>query len=274
MDQGGPDPQTPQTQESRPKKTRNRLPVSCEPCRIRRAKCDRERPHCGACSKRGEMEKCVYQVKGAKHGAKSEDGGARIPVAETEDRLRHLESMITQVIQSGRANSMNPGYQQAGPNGYGMQPTPMTTGGDPAEASPDPGQLSAIMADLQELRSIITGDHNVGATDDMYDERTVLLGASTTPSLEFILHQYLPDRQEVESYLAAYFRATFVPIPVIHSGSFQRQLQEFWRTKHHADPIWTGLLFAILAIAAHITSVLTGDSGSSTMPQSGRIHST
>ncbi len=256
-DQGGQDPQI---QEPRPKKTRNRLPVSCEPCRIRRAKCDRERPYCGACLKRGEMEKCVYQTRGPKHGTKSEDGGARIPVAETEDRLRHLENMITQVVQSGRVGALHPGYQVAASNGYPMQPSPITPSGDPMDSSPDPVQLSTIVADLQELRSLITGDNASGLNADIYEESAVLLGASTTPSLEFILHQYLPERQEVEAYLAKYFRAPFIAIPVIHSGAFRQQLELFWESKHHADPIWTGLLFALLSLSAHIASVSTSDS--------------
>ena len=257
MDQGDLDTQL---QETKIKKTRNRLPVSCEPCRIRRAKCDRERPHCGACSKRGEMEKCVYQSKGPKGSAKTDDGGPRFAVAETEDRLRHLESMISQVMQNGRGNSLNAGYQAAASNGYGMQPSPVAGPGDVVDTSLDPGQLSAIMADLQELRQIITGDGNA-EMNDIYDENTVLLGASTTPSLEFILHQYLPERQEVEAYLATYFRAPFLPIPVIHSGSFQRELQDFWQTRPNTDPIWAGLLFAILSLAAHMTSASTGDGG-------------
>ena len=248
-----------QMQETRPKKTRNRLPVSCEPCRIRRAKCDRERPYCGACSKRGEMEKCLYQTKGPKHGAKPEDGGARIPVAETEDRLRHLENMITQVVQSGRVEALNPGYQAAPPNGYPMQPSPMAPAGDSMDGSPDPVQLSTIVADLQELRSLITGDNMSGAPADIYEESTVLLGASTTPSLEFILHQYLPERHEVESYLAKYFRSPYIAIPVIHSITFQRELELFWEARHNADPIWTGLLFTLLSLSAHITSFAASD---------------
>ena len=255
-DQSGQDTQM---QDSKPKKTRNRLPVSCEPCRIRRAKCDRERPYCGACSKRGEMEKCVYQTKGPKHGAKSEDGGTRIPVAETEDRLRHLESLISQVIQTGRGNSLGAGYQAVASNGYPMQPSPITPAGDPMDSSPDPVQLSTIVADLQELRSIITGDSKSGPNADIYDESAVLLGASTTPSLEFILHQYLPERPEVEAYLARYFRAPFIAIPVIHSGAFQQELEDFWSSKPNADPIWVGLLFALLALSAHITSVTNSD---------------
>ena len=260
-DQSGQDPQI---QEPRHKKTRNRLPVSCDPCRIRRAKCDRERPFCGACSKRGEMEKCVYKTKGPKHGDRSDDGGGRIAVADTEDRLRNLETMITQVMQSGRSNPLNAGYQAAAPNGYPMQPSAMTSAGDPADNSNDAIQLSSIMADLQDLRSIITGDNPSGATGDIYEESTVLLGASSTPSLDFILHQCLPERSEVESMLSRYFRASFIHIPVIHSGEFQQQLREFWNSKPDADPIWVGLLFAILALSAYISAASTDDGGNLT----------
>lgn len=244
--QGGQDSQP---QEARPKKTRNRLPVSCEPCRIRRAKCDRERPYCSACSKRGEMEKCVYQTKGPKHGAKSEDGSGRIPVVETEDRLRHLETLITQVLQAGTNWS-------APPNGYAMQPTSLNSAQPPDNSDPSP--LSVIVADLQELRSLITGDGSAGPTD-AYEEPSTLFGAAATPSLEFILHQCLPDRPEVEAYLATYFRAPFIVIPVIHPVSFQRQLQEFWHSRPNVDPIWVGLLFAVLSLAAYVASIATGN---------------
>ncbi|ODV90246.1 hypothetical protein CANCADRAFT_25585, partial [Tortispora caseinolytica NRRL Y-17796] len=49
-------------EESYPKR-RNRIPVSCAPCRLRKLKCDRSRPNCGSCMRRGIIDLCIYEEK-------------------------------------------------------------------------------------------------------------------------------------------------------------------------------------------------------------------
>ncbi|TID29641.1 hypothetical protein CANINC_001760 [Pichia inconspicua] len=39
---------------------RNRIPLSCEFCRKRKAKCDRQRPYCGTCARNDKKTECVY----------------------------------------------------------------------------------------------------------------------------------------------------------------------------------------------------------------------
>lgn len=44
----------------RPKVKRNRIPLSCEFCRKRKAKCDRQRPYCSTCARIGKKDECIY----------------------------------------------------------------------------------------------------------------------------------------------------------------------------------------------------------------------
>ncbi|TID31406.1 hypothetical protein CANINC_000001 [Pichia inconspicua] len=39
---------------------RNRIPLSCEFCRRRKAKCDRQRPYCGTCARNDKKTECIY----------------------------------------------------------------------------------------------------------------------------------------------------------------------------------------------------------------------
>ncbi|KAH3661660.1 hypothetical protein OGAPHI_006510 [Ogataea philodendri] len=45
--------------DSKIKKSRNRVPISCEPCRKKKLKCDRSKP-CSSCLKNGTQESCKY----------------------------------------------------------------------------------------------------------------------------------------------------------------------------------------------------------------------
>lgn len=44
--------------------TRQRLPISCEPCRVRKIRCPRDGPACGTCVRRRvPLEQCVYSTR-------------------------------------------------------------------------------------------------------------------------------------------------------------------------------------------------------------------
>jgi hypothetical protein len=187
------------------------------------------------------MEKCMYQARGPKHGAKNDEPASRLAVHDTEDRLRGLEEKVQEFINMSRPQSAS-----VPANGYDMQ------------APSDLGQYQALVGHLQELRSIITGNDGEPLAEEEEDTK-YLLGSTHGPSLRFILHQYLPDRSEVEAYLGIYFRAPFLVVPILHGPTFQKELNNFWLNKPEVDPTWVGLLFAVLTIAVHINNADAGN---------------
>ena len=100
---------------------RNREPVSCLTCRMRksvsgevnvllvahclcRLKCDRQVP-CTSCSMRGNAASCNYS-NGAPHGRGTGSGGSR--ATEAQLRLQKLEEIVTSLMQTSKD-----GYQSS-----------------------------------------------------------------------------------------------------------------------------------------------------------------
>ncbi len=82
------------------KRTRRRVPVSCNLCHARKLKCNRQKP-CSSCEIRGEASKCVYAPKVSR---------AEPPIPhrrrlvhkdeELQQRLDNLERMIVEAANS------------------------------------------------------------------------------------------------------------------------------------------------------------------------------
>ena len=66
---------------------RNRAVVSCQQCRNRKSKCDREHP-CGTC--KGHGTSCTYAKQNPKSSSKS----------SPQERLSHLENLLLEMMQS------------------------------------------------------------------------------------------------------------------------------------------------------------------------------
>lgn len=94
---------------------RNRLPVSCLPCRTRkyllavpgyldttdatvyRLKCDKGHP-CDSCTKRGDESSCSYRNDPTAARSKTLANGN---TSRAQERLHHLEGLVMQLLQSG-----------------------------------------------------------------------------------------------------------------------------------------------------------------------------
>ena len=73
---------------------RNRVPLSCAPCRHRKLKCDRSHP-CGNCEKRGDGA-CSY----AAPNRKKSQSAATTP-DDMQDRINRLEGLVLSLMTNG-----------------------------------------------------------------------------------------------------------------------------------------------------------------------------
>lgn len=78
---------------------RNRPPVSCSACRIRKLKCDRRAP-CSACSKRGPTNAASCNYFGSDRKDRSRHDRAMDSKIEAHIRLQKLEEMVTGILQT------------------------------------------------------------------------------------------------------------------------------------------------------------------------------
>jgi hypothetical protein len=80
---------TPMHSNKQPSQKRNRIQLSCTNCRHSKLKCDRNHP-CSQCNKRGKASICTFPVAAAR----------RKPVVSMHNRLKHLESLVKDVMTS------------------------------------------------------------------------------------------------------------------------------------------------------------------------------
>ncbi|KAH8732689.1 fungal-specific transcription factor domain-containing protein [Phaeosphaeriaceae sp. PMI808] len=89
---------------------RNRVPLSCGPCRHRKLKCNRGHP-CDNCTKRGDMGSCTYAAPGNRKKSAASAGAATSP-DDMQNRIDRLEGLVLSLMTNG-AQSAGPAAAQA-----------------------------------------------------------------------------------------------------------------------------------------------------------------
>ncbi len=75
---------------------RNRTQLSCTNCRQAKLKCDRQKPHCSQCEKKGRVSLCSFPPPPAR----------KKPTVSMQNRLKHLESLVKDVMSAGQSPPM------------------------------------------------------------------------------------------------------------------------------------------------------------------------
>jgi hypothetical protein len=239
-----------------PKVTRNRQPVSCAACRRSKLKCDRQKP-CEACIRRGYRDQCFYEGAMVVPRKKRRTAGSHI----AQERLKNLETLVLQVSQPSvpseatPASSVGSAGQPARHESHTPSEDHITVQG---KASTYAGSThwSAILGHIQELKTAIVSEDGSedGQTDqtDPFDPDTLSLFSAPKPASMDKILEALPSRPQVDQYLSTYYKTSYLVLPILHRGRFQREYESFWRDPLHAPPLWTSILFSILTIASAV----------------------
>ncbi|KIX01600.1 uncharacterized protein Z518_09326 [Rhinocladiella mackenziei CBS 650.93] len=79
---------------------RNRIPLSCAPCRHRKLKCNRQSP-CDNCTKRGDSGSCAYAAPAVrKKGSQSQNTSNTTP-DDMQNRIDRLEGLVLSLMTNG-----------------------------------------------------------------------------------------------------------------------------------------------------------------------------
>ncbi|KAI0390694.1 hypothetical protein F5Y17DRAFT_48618 [Xylariaceae sp. FL0594] len=79
---------------------RNRVPLSCLPCRTRKLKCNRGAPSCDNCVKRGDTQSCVYATPSSRR--KTQNNAAANPTPDDmQNRIDRLEGLVLSLMHGG-----------------------------------------------------------------------------------------------------------------------------------------------------------------------------
>ena len=249
------------TSEQRRTITRNRELLACTECRRRKLKCDRHKP-CNTCFKRGEGGSCTYERFAS---GKENERERRI---QAEARLQRLERLVVQQCTQNEKASLRYGgaISHSAADVHGNREVSGVELGASTHNEPifnGSTHWSAMLEDIEELRSAILPSEATNIDDDAPEPQYIsgaglILGSTIALPLQQTLDQYLPPRQEADRLIAAYFRNTGVAAPFIHSSSFRRDYQQFWREPLEAPVLWTSMLFSIFHVTKNILIVGSG----------------
>ncbi|KIW59633.1 hypothetical protein PV05_04070 [Exophiala xenobiotica] len=267
---------------------RNRQPLSCAPCRLKKLRCDRGHP-CETCIKKGDTASCTYgksPLMTSRSEALNNDAASTSNRGKAQERLRHLEELVMRMVDSDTTGNGIDAPQSADDKDD-MTAVPGNTNTDANASIAREGQMqhgsiesryagsthwSAILQNIQELKSALISPGSAGepstnldpSLDDTLEadasERETFFGSSSSLSLSQILASSLPPREQVDRRLSTYFNARYMVIPFIHTWQFQRQYEIFWNQPLETPPLWISILFSICCLSA----TLSDASGSET----------
>ncbi|WXC50431.1 hypothetical protein QX201_010090 [Fusarium graminearum] len=252
---------------------RNRPPKSCEPCRTRKLKCNRNLP-CDSCIRRNKQSICHYASNADRNERRVEKG------TSITERLKHLEGLLTIVAQQrdpmaslsisdegsrgadGGASLFTPGSIESG-GGSGAK--------DSSKAIPqgpvghlDSSHWSSILENIKAIREEFPSEspqekgeaspsNSSGVSPEQLGRMSPDLDfGSTKGTSDDSILAALPPRQVCDTLISMFFRWHYTMMPILHPVKFQREYEKFWNSPRHTSNTWTALLFALLSLSTGV----------------------
>ncbi|PSN59660.1 hypothetical protein BS50DRAFT_640811 [Corynespora cassiicola Philippines] len=279
--------QSPPDPQFRVVRKRNRVPLSCGPCRHRKLKCNRGHP-CDNCTKRGDTASCTYATPGSRKKSASSTGSNASP-DDMQNRIDRLEGLVLSLMTNG-AQSAGPAAAQAAiansmSNGSVDHAFDLTNGpesiqeeeaGEESEVEQVAKSIGvmkvdnnravfaseahwyAILGEISEVKNYFS-EHK-----KQYDEQlkrykaehaeeqgpgtAFLFGGSKTTTYTELLSCF-PPKATADILVSRYFNTYDPGIHIIHGPTFQKQYDRHWLNPSETPVIWLGLVFAMMTIS-------------------------
>ncbi|BCS17382.1 Zn(II)2Cys6 transcription factor domain-containing protein [Aspergillus puulaauensis] len=213
-----------------PNRRRDKVQLSCDPCRHRKLRCDRHRP-CGACTRRGITNSCIYAKTSSTPDAQR--SVAPRQSASLHGRISELESLVVTLMEGQPLPSL-PTPNSPRPSDVFPHPERLNKSPDAAAAPADPGTLKlresgtsyvqsvhweAILAKIRGLKEDIVPDSNPPGSHLFY-------GPNRHATRDEILAA-VPPRPVVDRLMALHFDSHIVTPYLIHRKKFLREVGSF-----------------------------------------------
>lgn len=220
MQQSGPSSANPSDEAG---SKRRRKPLSCEPCRHSKLRCDRQLP-CAACLKRGWQDQCAYGTT----AVCTESG-------PSPRRRRTRHSAVRAVSQQPPEQLVTPEEPVAGRD---QSPEAIHHRWDDILCRPPIVQKNSVRARSTDVAC------------------TMSFGPSTQTAE---LLQMLPPDTICEYLVSRYFAHLCPLFHILHGPTFQKQYSAFLQDPQQVDLSWLALLFAICSLS--VKTIPPTDSG-------------
>ncbi|EHK16472.1 uncharacterized protein TRIVIDRAFT_214414 [Trichoderma virens Gv29-8] len=266
---------------------RNRVPLSCYPCRTRK-KCDRNHP-CSNCTKREGMDtaSCSYAAPATRK--KSQNQADATP-DDMQNRIDRLEGLVLSLMHgganvdpasaaaAGRAASTSQSLTDSGSSAKAGRDEGVTMVEDDSDTEeglaaslgvlkvdPDKGKSMYIgqehwhtlLSDISEVKNYFM--YHKKELESSYERvrlskpmaaregPTLLLGA--LPASEIELRAELPPKSSILTLCSRYFNSMDNAVCIIHGPTFFKQLKSHWEDPSKTPIMWLGLLYSVLTLA-------------------------
>ncbi|KAJ9610294.1 hypothetical protein H2200_005071 [Cladophialophora chaetospira] len=242
---------------------RQRIPLSCEACRTRKLRCDRNKP-CQNCASRNEHAICVYRGSRPEPTFKVHVIGDEDPVRQRIDQLEALVKRLRNqhhIVANGAGPSQDPKSKAAvlqyalsePPDVMHSTGTTRIDGGHSVYQTTDHWyEVLQEINDLKKAWSQSQDDQHDYAVNlsNTADGTSLLFGHVKEIGTEDILAT-LPLKPVVDKLVREFFDRKAFPlsiVPILHEPTFMREYIQYWADPNRTSIIWTGLLFSILGI--------------------------
>ncbi|KAI9651115.1 hypothetical protein NHQ30_001152 [Ciborinia camelliae] len=265
---------------------RNRIPLSCGPCRHRKLKCNRSHP-CENCTRRGDASSCSYAAPGTRK--KNQSQGATSP-DDMQNRIDRLEGLVLSLMTNG-ASSAGPAAAAAAINSQSdsagssfpldleQDDDDMIKEGSDEDSDvdgvanslgvmkvdPDKGKTTylgdshwhLVLADIAEVKSYFINHkkelennyEKIKSQKPPASDGPAFLFGAHTPATDDELRNALPSKPEVDKLITRYFNTYDPAVNIIHSPTFHKEMQTHWQDPTKTSIVWLGLLYSILCLA-------------------------
>ncbi|KXG53681.1 Transcription factor [Penicillium griseofulvum] len=129
----------------------------------------------------------------------------------------------------------------------------------------DSSHWVSILEDIKEVRESLSTVDPFSLLEPTSDDRTsenpdlsLALGSEHGLKIKDILVS-LPTRPICDMLVSRYFNARYMVLGIVHSGKFQDEYGEFWKSPQKAPVLWIALLFGILSVSAHLRLKVNAD---------------
>ncbi|KAJ5287836.1 hypothetical protein N7478_003522 [Penicillium angulare] len=245
-----------------PSRRRDKPQLSCNLCRRRKLKCDRNQP-CGSCRHRGLSLSCTYPQSTTSETRHIAKHSRQISSSGLTERIGQLEKLISSLVGDDARRKAPSQVDISYPSGPGPtkdpQPVKPENANDPSDSF---GHISlrdskttyvqdthwtAILDGITELRNSVQNETTSAQCQPVSSSRSpsMMFPSCKSATREEILSG-LPPRELCDRLVADYF--TNSSLPLIHGPSFLRRYEAFWENPHETHMMWIGKLYGVLSV--------------------------
>ncbi|KAJ0145129.1 hypothetical protein HZ326_12153 [Fusarium oxysporum f. sp. albedinis] len=265
--------------QSKPQTRKREKPIlSCNFCRGRKLRCDRQSP-CGACTRRGKPTECIFTCS-EQERKDAIDYRPHNRSQKARQRIARLENLVTELRDKAESsNKSMSDTAQADNASSGFEPTASGTSpnvrmgnlnlADDQAVYTGSSHWATILEDIQQLRDELTDDGSDIVSEGSSPFASGLIQQSQTARISLLANvsclpvdqilALVPPRKIVDRYIFQYFN-TFDSI-ILHRGKFLAEYANFWVNPSGASIIWVGFLFSIMSMAVSLQKKEAGVHG-------------